>query len=128
MNATELRVGCPATRHDTVTAYERRGCTCPAAIAAIRASWQKRRRHTRSGPRQPNRLRRGDRYEPVLVDRACSGWVEPLTVAEMTAAVARLTARGDSAKQIAAVLRINSRTVQAYRARARTTRTDRRAA
>lgn len=62
----------------------------------------------------------GDQPDPVVVDRIIAGERLPVTSVDLEAAVARLTACGRTARQIAETLGCTTRTVQRYRARART--------
>jgi hypothetical protein len=58
---------------------------------------------------------REEDVDEVAVMRACNGEVLPLNRRERAAAVAKLTSRGVSAKQIAGLLRISSRQVSRLR-------------
>ncbi len=88
------RSGCPADRHGTGWAVQRRGCTCPEGLAARRAS---RGRQIASRRRKPGPIADGlsaDRFADTV----------------------RLTRLGYSAADIAIRLGVASRTVTRYRA------------
>lgn len=109
-----VREGCPAEAHDTWSAYERLGCRCPDILDRVHAKGRRRSKtHTGIGEGIRGDLR--PRLDPVTVELACDGRLDPMTTTERAAAVARLTRAGQSAMDIAHVLRISPRTVQRYR-------------
>jgi hypothetical protein len=66
----------------------------------------------------PNLGGHGDFLDDVAIERACAGDPVGLTSAERAEAVARLTAAGVSANEIARRLRVTGRTVTRRRAAA----------
>jgi DNA-binding NarL/FixJ family response regulator len=109
-------VTCPALLHGSIYAYVRYGCRCPDAVDTIRAAWRQNSRRHAPGKGRQGRRRKG--FDPVAVERACGGDRQlPLSTAELTAAVAKLTRLGNSAEQIAVRLGVTSRTVQRHRGR-----------
>lgn len=106
---------CTAVRHCTLTAYRRWRCRCPEAVSAARATFVSRRVHGRGGH---SRIRRTE-VDPIAVERAIGGDPVRLSCPERSEAIARLTAAGLSANQIAERLGVASRSVTRYRARLR---------
>jgi len=103
---------CDAARHNTISAYRRQGCRCPAAVAAIRAYWIGRRR---GQPTATTRLSRDPFVDEVAVERALAGDPVTLTIRERIAAAKRGTKRGLSAAQIGELVGVTGRTVVRYR-------------
>lgn len=104
---------CSASRHGSLYAYRMYGCRCADVVVRMRA---KNRR-----AQQPGRLLTGPRIrspyvDEIAVERACYGDPVTLTVRERAIAVARLTARGLSAREVGRRLGLAARSVQRYRA------------
>lgn len=104
---------CPGRRHGTTYAYRYCGCRCPDAVEKMRPRRERRQ--------QPGRLLRGPKsrspiLDEIAVELACYGEPVTLTVRERAEAVAVLTARGLSGKQIAQRLGLSPRSVCRYRA------------
>jgi hypothetical protein len=107
-------MGCPAGTHNTPYSYAH-GCRCPGAMDAQRGLLLRRGELRRSGPIRPGYRCTTD-VDTIAVERALLGNPPAIiTVAERRAAVARLTALGRSAQQIADQLGVNCRTVHRYR-------------
>lgn len=117
MTAYGYRPACPAALHDTGSAYKRKGCRCPDAIAAHRA---------RQAADRAARPRAAQRYpavhrdvDEVAVFRALRGERMHLGVNERRRAVVELTRDGRSLNWIARQLGVSTITVSRCRLWAR---------
>lgn len=106
---------CTATRHHANEyTYRHYGCRCPETVAAASATWCARRvRLKERGYVRPPKDRSVDE---IAVDRAVRGWPVKLTVRERGLVVARLTAAGWSAAEIAERVGRSQRQIVRYRA------------
>ncbi len=110
---------CPAKIHNTLWAYRKHRCRCPAARAAKAAEHQRRRHRTAPPPRTTPTV------DPVAVARACLGdRTIRLIPAEREQAIQALTAKGRSARWIAVQLGCATRTVVRHRTAHRNTSTN----
>ncbi|SCL16448.1 hypothetical protein GA0074692_0032 [Micromonospora pallida] len=112
---------CPARRHGTASARRHQRCCCPEAIAAAKAANHRgylSRGYIRGSVSNQRAPRHG--FDEVVVDRAVDGpRPAQMTLPEIHAAIDRLTARGESAREIAKRLGVTTRTVTRQRARRR---------
>lgn len=116
---------CTAARHGTGRAYRNAKCRCPEVVEAMRAQWRRRNRRRQTTPRvgkPPPSGRRGyitdpDEYDHAAVLRTILGdKTLRLAPAERAEVAARLTARGWTAREIAAHVGCTERTVVRWRA------------
>jgi hypothetical protein len=110
---------CAAHFHNTIWAYRRHHCRCPAAVAIERAYGRLRasRRPRAQRPNSGGRPKASEiDYDWVKVERAIAGDRSfRLTVPELADAIARLDRFGRTAEQIAVRLGVAERTVQRHR-------------
>ncbi len=110
---------CAAHFHNTIWAYRRHHCRCPAAVAIERAYGRLRasRRPRAQRPNSGGRPKASEvDYDWVKVERAVAGDKSfRLTVPELADAIARLDRYNLTAAEIAVRLGVAERTVQRHR-------------
>lgn len=116
MTTWERREGCPSEIHDTKYAYKTHRCSCPAAVAAVRADRAATRARRVRGARRWGLWRDVDE---VAVALAADGEPVALGTTERQRAVELLTSRGRSIQQISEALGVCHFTVSRLRRRAR---------
>jgi hypothetical protein len=111
---------CTATAHGTnVYAYQRYGCRCPQAVAAMRAKWRRDNKPYQRVGRNPQLSLVVTDIDPVAVDLVVEdGHQLALTVRERKQAAIALARRGWPTWRIADHLNVTARTVFRYRAAA----------
>lgn len=115
-------MNCPAPMHDTLWAYTKHRCRCPAAVEANTRRHREvnAKRTPIIGTRQPGRGRVANpRLDMSRVREAVAGQQVELTSRELAAALDLYDRDGRSAAEVARRLGCTTRTVTRHRARRR---------